>query len=76
MFSPTLKKSIVFLKYALKMDLVKGEWFNLYVFRAIMKESLFVESVRCITIFFGPFIILRSNANRTKKYIENRLIFL
>jgi len=26
-----LKKSIVFLKYALKMDLVKGEWFDLYV---------------------------------------------
>jgi len=25
-----LKKSIVFLKYALKMDLVKGEWFDLY----------------------------------------------
>ena len=25
------KKSIVFLKYALKMDLVKGEWFDLYV---------------------------------------------
>lgn len=31
MFSPPLKKSIVFLKYALKMDLVKGEWFDLYV---------------------------------------------
>ena len=30
MFSPPLKKSIVFLKYALKMDLVKGEWFDLY----------------------------------------------
>jgi len=29
-FSPPLKKSIVFLKYALKMDLVKGEWFDLY----------------------------------------------
>jgi len=25
-----LKKSIVFLKYALKMDLVKGAWFDLY----------------------------------------------
>jgi len=25
-----LKKSIVFLKYALKMNLVKGEWFDLY----------------------------------------------
>ena len=32
MFSPPLKKSIVFLKYALKMDLVKGAWFDLYVF--------------------------------------------
>ena len=31
MFSPPLKKSIVFLKYALKMDLVKGAWFDLYV---------------------------------------------
>ena len=30
MFSPPLKKSIVFLKYALKMDLVKGAWFDLY----------------------------------------------
>jgi len=27
-----LKKSIVFLKYALKMDLVKGAWFDLYLF--------------------------------------------
>jgi len=27
-----LKKSIVFLKYALKMDLVKGEWFDLYYY--------------------------------------------
>jgi len=26
-----LKKSIGFLKYALKMVLVKGEWFDLYV---------------------------------------------
>lgn len=32
MFSPPLKKSIVFLKYALKMDLVKGAWFDLYRF--------------------------------------------
>ena len=32
MFSPPLKKSIVFLKYALKMDLVKGAWFDLYEF--------------------------------------------
>ena len=31
MFSPPLKKSIVFLKYALKMDLVKGAWFDLYI---------------------------------------------
>ena len=29
-FSPSLKKSIGFLKYALKMVLVKGEWFDLY----------------------------------------------
>jgi len=28
-----LKKSIVFLKYALKMDLVKGAWFDLYAVR-------------------------------------------
>ena len=34
MFSPPLKKSIVFLKYALKMDLVKGEWFDLYIVKA------------------------------------------
>jgi len=31
-FSPPLKKSIVFLKYALKMDLVKGAWFDLYYY--------------------------------------------
>ena len=35
MFSPPLKKSIVFLKYALKMDLVKGAWFDLYAVTAI-----------------------------------------
>lgn len=35
MFSPPLKKSIVFLKYALKMDLVKGEWFDLYDYTAL-----------------------------------------
>ena len=39
MFSPPLKKSIVFLKYALKMDLVKGEWFDLYAEEA--KADLF-----------------------------------
>ena len=39
MFSPPLKKSIVFLKYALKMDLVKGAWFDLYFFRAMYHKS-------------------------------------
>ena len=38
MFSPPLKKSIVFLKYALKMDLVKGEWFDLYDIAKIAKD--------------------------------------
>jgi len=37
-FSPPLKKSIVFLKYALKMDLVKGAWFDLYVNNITKKE--------------------------------------
>ena len=30
-----LQKSIVFLKYALKMNLVKGEWFDLYDYSAL-----------------------------------------
>ena len=38
MFSPPLKKSIVFLKYALKMDLVKGAWFDLYVLKTTGTE--------------------------------------
>ena len=39
MFSPPLKKSIVFLKYALKMDLVKGEWFDLYLLKQANTDS-------------------------------------
>ena len=39
MFSPPLKKSIVFLKYALKMDLVKGAWFDLYGFGTLTFEE-------------------------------------
>ena len=38
MFSPPLKKSIVFLKYALKMDLVKGAWFDLYVYFTLHRK--------------------------------------
>ena len=40
MFSPPLKKSIVFLKYALKMDLVKGAWFDLYEMMKLSYEKL------------------------------------
>ena len=39
MFSPPLKKSIVFLKYALKMDLVKGAWFDLYDVKELPEHS-------------------------------------
>lgn len=45
MFSPPLKKSIVFLKYALKMDLAKGEWFNLYFLLEKLSESTSVEDL-------------------------------
>lgn len=48
MFSPPLKKSIVFLKYALKMDLVKGAWFDLYVEIAIKQQPK-----RLIIFFIG-----------------------
>jgi len=44
-FSPPLKKSIVFLKYALKMDLVKGEWFDLYDFISMESGFLYPEIV-------------------------------
>ena len=46
MFSPPLKKSIVFLKYALKMDLVKGAWFDLYENKSKeLQFSLFKRTV-------------------------------
>ena len=32
------KKSIAFLKYALKIDLVKGEWFDLYYDKTIGED--------------------------------------
>jgi len=35
-----LKKSIVFLKYALKMDLVKGAWFDLYFFYLSITQKI------------------------------------
>ena len=40
-----MKKSIVFLKYALKIDLVKGEWFDLYNISMSINKNEFV----CIT---------------------------
>ena len=41
-------KSIVFLKYALKMDLVKGEWFDLYsnpLFK--LNDCISVSTISC-----------------------------
>ena len=44
MFSPPLKKSIVFLKYALKMDLVKGAWFDFYL-KKLLKINLIALTI-------------------------------
>ena len=51
MFSPPLKKSIVFLKYALKMDLVKGAWFDLYELGGVIVNNRVTEEI--IKITFG-----------------------
>lgn len=36
-----MKKSIGFLKYALKMVLVKGEWFDLYLARIKLPHKIY-----------------------------------
>lgn len=61
MFSPPLKKSIVFLKYALKMDLVKGEWFDLY---ALIEERQEKEMLKKLLLINNQF------PNEMKKFLE------
>ena len=58
MFSPPLKKSIVFLKYALKMDLVKGAWFDLYHTISIEQQKKLPAQVIGLRSFFAVLLFL------------------
>lgn len=69
MFSPPLKKSIVFLKYALKMDLVKGAWFDLYVFMVYPVTiktymDIYVLCLDILYIFLSVVVLKKNMFNR------------
>ena len=55
MFSPPLKKSIVFLKYALKMDLVKGAWFDFYKFPKVRKGQILRSTPNTAPLICGAY---------------------
>ena len=57
MFSPPLKKSIVFLKYALKMDLVKGAWFDFYEYTG-KNDIIFLRLANTILVIVAILLIL------------------
>ena len=72
MFSPPLKKSIVFLKYALKMDLVKGAWFDLYDSVEYYFESKVGENLDSFEASVGHNYKLSYKVNETYAMSERK----